>query len=97
MMELEQQLKECREKTRHLEERELYLVNTLRRFVDVFIYQQPAQRDQVFVCYSHNDIVWLRRLKTMLAPLIKGNIVNIWDDSMIRAGEKWREKIRSPL
>lgn len=90
MVDLERQLNECRAMTRLLEE-------ALRGFVDVFIYQQPSRRDQVFISYSHHDVRWARRLKTVLAPMIKANIVNIWDDTMIRSGEDWSRSIKAAL
>jgi hypothetical protein len=37
------------------------------------------------------------RLKTVLAPIITNNAVNVWDDSMIRPGERWREQIHAAL
>lgn len=56
----------------------------------------PA-RDQVFISYSHSDRVWLERLRKMLAPLRRGQKISFWDDTEIRAGEKWQERIEQAL
>jgi len=54
-------------------------------------------QNQVFISYSHKDINWLRHLKRMLKPAIKGNRFLLWDDNKIDAGDKWREKIGDAL
>jgi cellulose biosynthesis protein BcsQ len=54
-----------------------------------------SDRDRVFISYSHHDIKWVTLLKTVLVPVI-GNI-DIWDDTMIRPGERWRSKIQASL
>jgi hypothetical protein len=57
----------------------------------------PSARSQVFISYSHKDRCWLNRLKTMLVPLTRPAKISIWDDSVIDAGEKWRDKIKEAL
>lgn len=54
-------------------------------------------RDQVFISYSHKDKDWLEKLQTALMPLIRKGIVNVWDDTRIRAGQRWREEINTAL
>lgn len=52
----------------------------------------------VFVSYSHaDDPAWLKRVQVHLKPLIREGRVDLWDDSRIRSGERWREEIRSAL
>jgi hypothetical protein len=54
-------------------------------------------RDSIFFSYSHKDKNWLGKLKTMLAPGLKGRNVLAWDDAMIKPGSKWKEEIDAAL
>ena len=54
-------------------------------------------RDQVFISYSHTDTPWLLRLQTHLAPLVQADMLEIWDDTRIQAGQDWRAEIDQAL
>ncbi|MFM9048312.1 MAG: TIR domain-containing protein [Cyanobium sp.] len=56
-----------------------------------------ADRHQLFISYSRADREWVDRLKTMLAPLLRGNDLRLWDDSKIAPGELWKEEIAGAL
>lgn len=64
---------------------------------------KPRIRDQVFISYSHLDVDWLNELKKHLNPYVrKFNDVGLdesmfWDDSRIKAGDEWAEKIKQAL
>ena len=51
----------------------------------------------VFISYSHEDEPWLLELKKWLAPLEKQDLITIWDDKELKAGEEWREAIEAAL
>ncbi|GAB3009416.1 hypothetical protein GCM10027184_79310 [Saccharothrix stipae] len=53
----------------------------------------PVPRDQVFVCYSHQDAHWLSRLQVHLKPLR----LDVWSDHRIELGEKWQQEITRAL
>jgi tetratricopeptide (TPR) repeat protein len=54
----------------------------------------PAgDRPTVFISYSHKDPEWVEALRTMMAPLRRSGIVNVWWDGEIKEGTPWREEI----
>src|SRR5262249_12272630 len=57
----------------------------------------PARpvRDGIFISYSHRDEDWCEQLTTMLGPVKASS--KIWNDKMIRPGERWREEIEQAL
>ncbi|MGH3908969.1 MAG: TIR domain-containing protein [Pseudonocardiaceae bacterium] len=57
---------------------------------------RPA-RDLVFVSYSHADQEWMRRLKVMLAPVVRNQRLKLWVDEHILIGDEWRRDIFSAV
>lgn len=51
----------------------------------------------VFVSYSHIDDEYLKRLQVHLKPFEKKGQIDLWADTKIKAGEKWKEKINAAL
>ena len=51
----------------------------------------------LFISYSHKDEEWLVELKKWLSPLEKKDLIKIWDDKEIKAGEDWRNEIEKAL
>jgi hypothetical protein len=54
-------------------------------------------RDRVFVSYSHKDAEWLEHLKNALAPDIRNNRIDYFDDRGIGSGERWYETIMEAI
>jgi serine/threonine protein kinase len=55
------------------------------------------RRAKVFVSYSHGDAVWLTRLRIHLRPLERTHDIEVWDDTRITPGSKWKEEIQKAI
>ncbi len=55
--------------------------------------QNAPQRNKIFVSYCHADRVWLERLRVHLMPLEREGKIELWDDTKIKAGARWKEQI----
>ena len=47
----------------------------------------------VFISYSRQDAEWLRRVATMLRPLVDSRGMRVWSDTLIGASRRWRPEI----
>jgi tetratricopeptide (TPR) repeat protein len=56
-----------------------------------------VHRSQVFISYSHRDKAWLTRLQTHLKPLERKGLLERWDDTRIKAGERWQDEIHKAI
>ena len=66
--------------------------------------EEPAMRDKVeqlpvraFVSYSHKDLEYLKELRSALAPLMRLQKLQLWDDRDIDAGDEWEKVIFQQL
>lgn len=66
--------------------------------------EEPTMRDEIsqlpvkaFVSYAHKDLEYLKELRSALAPLIRLQKLELWDDHAINAGDDWNEVIFQQL
>jgi hypothetical protein len=59
--------------------------------------KSPKKIKSIFVSYSHSDMEYLERLKVHLKPFEKKGQIDLWADTKIKAGDKWKEKINIAL
>lgn len=74
-------------------------IDHARQVIHVLHVVSPALRvvKPVFVSYSHKDAAWLEKLRKWLHPLEKRDLIQIWDDREIQAGDTWRDQISGSL
>jgi hypothetical protein len=57
----------------------------------------PEVREHVFISYSHKDKRWLDKLQTMLAPLVRKEMIKTWADTNIEPGSQWKDEIKNAI
>jgi len=58
---------------------------------------KTSLRDEGFICYSHADKKWLKRVRVHLRPLERRRVFKVFDDSQIQPGTRWKDEIKAAL
>src|SRR5438105_804445 len=58
---------------------------------------QQSKQHKVFISYSHSDREYLDRLLVHMKPLEREGKTEIWTDTHLRAGDRWRKEIERAL
>ena len=58
---------------------------------------ERAARQSVFISYSHSDREYLDRLLVHLKPLEKDGLIDLWVDTRLRPGDRWKKEIEKAL
>jgi tetratricopeptide (TPR) repeat protein len=59
--------------------------------------ETKARKPSIFISYSHDDKKWKNRLVKHLGISEQQGLLELWDDSRIRAGAKWYEAIMKAI
>ncbi|RXG31867.1 toll/interleukin-1 receptor domain-containing protein [Leeuwenhoekiella marinoflava] len=57
--------------------------------------KKEKKRAKVFVSYSHFDKEYLTEIQRHFKPF--KNLIDFWDDSKIKPGQKWKEEIKKAI
>lgn len=75
----------------------LFLINEKEKSAAPQETSTIGKKKTVFISYSHEDQKHLKRLHVHIKPLEKKGLVDVWDDTKLKAGDKWREQITLAL
>lgn len=56
-----------------------------------------SPRTHAFISYSHKDKKYLQELRSHLAPYLRSEVLETWDDTHLLPGSKWYEDIEKAL
>jgi hypothetical protein len=59
--------------------------------------EQTKLRDSVFISYSHQDLSYINDFKRHFKELERTHGLELWDDSKIPVGEKWKDEISAAM
>jgi len=59
----------------------------------------PAERAPIptFVSFAHDDVEDLKALRRHLTPVIRGRVLEVWDDGRLSGGQQWSQEIEQAI
>lgn len=71
-------------------------ISILPQIAHVIKVERPKfSRDKIFISYCHSDKAWIERMKRHFVPF--RDKLDIWDDSRLQAGQKWKVEIEKAI
>jgi hypothetical protein len=68
---------------------------------EAFLFARAAaereKHPNVFLSYSHSDREYVDRLLVHLRPLERDGLIDLWIDTRLRAGDRWKKEIEKAL
>lgn len=56
-----------------------------------------AERNKVFISYSHQDREWVERIHRFLSFILADSKLTVWSDAKIMPGEEWDTSIKKAI
>jgi len=70
-------------------------------YIHMVEYGKPMRKDkrnQIFISYAHKDEQsWIEKIKKSLKQSFRDTDIPIWDDTQIKTGENWHNKIQEAI
>jgi hypothetical protein len=58
---------------------------------------KKARPVRMFVSYSHENVTWCKRLRSVLKVKANVDTLQPWHDTELKAGDRWDKEIRAEL
>lgn len=80
-------------------ETSLFYINQLLKELPTLVKKTESSnsiilRDSIFVSYSHKDLEIVNSFKRHFKPIERNHNIDLWDDSRILPGQKWKDEIK---
>lgn len=56
-----------------------------------------SRKPKAFISYSHTNKEYLDRLMVHLKPLERNGLIDVWQDTKIKIGDRWKDEIDKAL
>lgn len=75
----------------------IQVLKTPSAFLFEKVVAEREKSPNVFISYNHSDREYIDRLLVHLKPLEKEGLIDLWIDTRLRAGDRWKKEIEKAL